>query len=57
MDLKLGQLVSVSPAEISDWVYVDNGKLVGGYTIRSHYNEMSSTKKKEFDRSVDFRMN
>ena len=29
--LKIGQVVSVNPDEISDWAYVDNGKLVGGY--------------------------
>lgn len=32
--LKLGQRVSVNPDEISDWAFIDNGKLVGGYTIR-----------------------
>jgi len=32
--LKLGQRVSVNPDEISDWAFVDNGNLVGGYTIR-----------------------
>lgn len=32
--LKIGQRVSVKPGEISDWAYIDKGKLVGGYTIR-----------------------
>ena len=32
--LKYGQRVSVNPDEISDWAYIDNGRLVGGYTIR-----------------------
>ena len=54
--LKLGQLVSVKPNEISDWLYVDNGKLVGGYTVRVHYNELSPTEKQEFDREADFTM-
>jgi uncharacterized protein YegJ (DUF2314 family) len=54
--LKLGQVVSVNPDEISDWVYINNGKLVGGYTIRAHYNELTGKQKKEFDRSADFRM-
>ncbi|HEX4202564.1 MAG TPA: DUF2314 domain-containing protein [Chthoniobacterales bacterium] len=54
--LKLGQVVSVNPNEISDWVYFNNGKLVGGYTIRAHYNELTPKQKKEFDRSADFRM-
>jgi uncharacterized protein YegJ (DUF2314 family) len=54
--LKVGQLVSVNPNEISDWVYLDNGKLVGGYTIRAHYNELTPDQKKEFDRQADFRI-
>lgn len=54
--LKVGQLVSVNPNEISDWVYIDNGKLVGGYTIRAHYNELTPEQKKDFDRQADFRM-
>jgi uncharacterized protein YegJ (DUF2314 family) len=54
--LKLGQLVSVNPDEISDWVYIKNGKLVGGYTIRAHYNELTPEQRKAFDRSADFRL-
>lgn len=54
--LKLGQVVSVNPDEISDWAYVDNGKLVGGYTIRAHYNQLSPDQKKEFLREADFKL-
>ena len=54
--LKLGQLVSVNPNEISDWLYVDNGKLFGGYTVRAHYNELSPEEKQEFDREADFKI-
>ena len=39
--LKVGARASVNPDEISDWSYVDHGKLVGGYTIRVLYAEMS----------------
>ena len=31
--VRLGQEVTVSPNEISDWMYVQDGRLVGGYTI------------------------
>jgi uncharacterized protein YegJ (DUF2314 family) len=54
--LKMGQVVSVNPDEISDWAYVDNGKLVGGYTIRVHYNELSPAEKKEFQQQADFKL-
>jgi uncharacterized protein YegJ (DUF2314 family) len=51
----LGQLVSVNPNEISDWLYVDDGKLVG-YTVRAHYIELSPQQKQEFDRAADFKI-
>jgi uncharacterized protein YegJ (DUF2314 family) len=54
--LQVGQLVSVNPNEISDWIYIDNGILVGGYTIRAHYNELTVQQKREFDRQADFRI-
>jgi uncharacterized protein YegJ (DUF2314 family) len=54
--LKLGQVVSVKPRDISDWLYVDNGKLVGGFTVRAHYDELSAQQKKAFDRDADFKI-
>jgi len=33
-----------------------NGKLVGGYTVRAHYNELSPQQKQEFDRKADFKI-
>ncbi len=54
--LKLGQIVSVHLKDISDWLYIDNGKLVGGYTVRVHYNELSPQQKQEFDRESNFKI-
>jgi uncharacterized protein YegJ (DUF2314 family) len=54
--LKMGQLVTVKPNEISDWMYIDNGTLVGGYTVRAHYNELTPQQKQEFDRGADFKI-
>jgi uncharacterized protein YegJ (DUF2314 family) len=54
--LKLGQVVSVDPKEISDWLYIDHGKLVGGYTVRVQYSELSKKEKQEFDRAADFKI-
>jgi uncharacterized protein YegJ (DUF2314 family) len=54
--LKLGQVVSVKRNEISDWLYIDNGTLVGGYTVRAHYNELTPQQKQEFDREADFKI-
>jgi len=49
-------MASVKPNEISDWLNIDNGKLVGGYTVRVHYNELSPQQKQEFDRRADFKI-
>jgi uncharacterized protein YegJ (DUF2314 family) len=55
-NIKIGDLVSVNPSEISDWAYVSNGKLVGGYTIRVRYKQMSPAEKAQFEKEVDFRI-
>jgi uncharacterized protein YegJ (DUF2314 family) len=54
--VKLGQAVSARSAEISDWMYVDHGKLVGGYTLRVLRDRMSPSDRAEFDRSVPFKV-
>jgi len=54
--LKMGELVSVNPTEISDWAYVDNGKLVGGYTIRLLHKDLSPERRKELEKESRFRI-
>ena len=52
--LKVGAQASVNPDEITDWSYVDNGKLVGGYTIRVLYAEMSPEERQDFEKRAEF---
>jgi uncharacterized protein YegJ (DUF2314 family) len=54
--VKMGVRVSVNPDEITDWAYVDDGKLVGGYTIRALYKNLSPDLRKEFERENRFRI-
>ncbi len=54
--LKMGSRASVNPDEITDWLYVDNGKLVGGYTIRVLYDDLPPDRKKEFENNADFKI-
>ena len=51
-NVKLGEKASVAPSDISDWMYVENGTLVGGGTIRVLYNRESSEGKKKFQRET-----
>jgi uncharacterized protein YegJ (DUF2314 family) len=53
-DISLGDKISVERARISDWMYVDDGKLVGGFTLRAIRKRMSKRERIEFDRSIPF---
>jgi uncharacterized protein YegJ (DUF2314 family) len=52
--LKMGARESVNPNEISDWAYVENGRLVGGYTIRLLYSELSPEGKQALEKEARF---
>jgi uncharacterized protein YegJ (DUF2314 family) len=54
-DLKLNDPVSFPPSEISDWIYLDDGKIVGGYTIRILRKHMSAQDAAEFDQHLQFK--
>ena len=54
--LQIGETLSVSKDLISDWKYVDEGILVGGFTIRVMREQLSDEKRKEFDRNLSFRI-
>ncbi|HWB61242.1 MAG TPA: DUF2314 domain-containing protein [Chthoniobacteraceae bacterium] len=54
--LKFGQHVSVNPDEISDWAYIDNGQLVGGYTVRVLAGGMDEAGKKKLQTQGNFRI-
>ena len=52
--LKLGAKASVNPDEISDWSYVENGRLVGGYTVRVLYSELTPQERMDFEKQAGF---
>ena len=53
-NVKIGQRVTVAPAEISDWMYIENRKLVGGETVRALRDRLSPRERANMDKSVDF---
>ena len=53
-NVKMGQKVSAAPSKISDWMYIDNRKLVGGYTLRVLRDALTPAERTDFDRSVPF---
>lgn len=47
--LVLNEEVEIDENWISDWFYIKDGKLVGGYTIRLIRNRMSVEEREQFD--------
>lgn len=59
VDLKathLGDEVTFSPAEISDWMYVQENRLIGGYTVRCLCRELSPAQRKQFEEELHCRV-
>ena len=54
--VKMGQKVTVAPAQISDWMYVENRKLVGGQTLRVMRDALSPAERADFDKGLPFRV-
>jgi uncharacterized protein YegJ (DUF2314 family) len=54
--LKAGDPVTFTRPEVSDWMAVDDGRLVGGFTLRVMRNRMSEEERAAFDAETDFRI-
>jgi len=55
-NVQLGQRVSVAPQDVTDWMFLKDGKLIGGYTTRVLYARMSPEDKAEFDKRAEFKI-
>lgn len=53
-NFKAGQKVSVPINEISDWMFLQDNKLVGGETLRVVRNAYTGEDRTEFDKSLPF---
>lgn len=53
-NVKMGQKAVVSASRISDWMYRENGKIVGGYTVRVLRDTLSPSERADFDKKVQF---
>jgi uncharacterized protein YegJ (DUF2314 family) len=51
-NLKVGDPATVSPSEVSDWMFVQDGKLVGGYTIRALFDMSSPAGRRKFEKET-----
>ena len=53
--LKFMERVEFLPAQITDWMYVESGYLVGGYTIQVVRDAMSMEERDAYDASAPYR--
>jgi uncharacterized protein YegJ (DUF2314 family) len=56
ISIKAGDTIEIDRDKVSDWMYLRNDTLIGGYTIRVLYNKMSGIEKKQFKRETRFIM-
>ncbi|WP_293309799.1 YegJ family protein [Pedobacter sp. UBA5917] len=50
--VKLNQKIGINRELISDWMSIENGRLIGGYTIRAIRDGIPEKDRAEFDRSI-----
>lgn len=55
-NVQLGEEVAVEPQDVSDWMFVKDGKLMGGFTTRVLYKRLSAQDKAEFDQKAQFKI-
>jgi len=53
-NMRLGQQITVAPEDLTDWMFVKNGKLMGGFTTRVLYGRLSPEEKARFREQVEF---
>lgn len=52
--LEAGEKVTIHEEDIVDWMVVEDGKLVGGYTIRLAVAQMSPEEREQFLETLDY---
>ncbi len=53
-NVRLGDRIVVDKERISDWMFVDRGQLVGGFTIRALRAQLSGAELATFDATLPF---
>jgi uncharacterized protein YegJ (DUF2314 family) len=50
-----GERVTIASPEIADWMFVENEKLVGGFSLREIRNHLSGAAREQFEKSMWFK--
>ena len=51
-----GDTIRVPQSALSDWLVIDDGRLVGGFSIRVLRDRLPAKDRAEFERSAGFRI-
>jgi uncharacterized protein YegJ (DUF2314 family) len=54
LKLEMGEKITIDEKDIVDWMIVEQGKLVGGYTIRLAVQRMSPEERERFLETLDY---
>lgn len=54
LKLEAGEKITIKEEDILDWMIVENGKLIGGYTIRLAVKRMSPEDRERFLETLDY---
>jgi uncharacterized protein YegJ (DUF2314 family) len=54
LKLEAGEKIKVNEADIVDWMIVEGGTLIGGYTIRLAVQRMSPEERERFLETLDY---
>lgn len=53
--LKYGDAVTIHSDAVGDWLYVDDGQLIGAFTLRVIYRRMSPAQQEAFKQQLDYK--
>jgi uncharacterized protein YegJ (DUF2314 family) len=51
-NVKLGDRIRIPEADISDWLYLRGGKMVGNYTLRALFKQMTATEVERYQKML-----
>lgn len=54
--VKLGDDISVEPSRVVDWMYIEDGRMVGGYTLRVLRDRMTPEQRRRYDEGRTFKI-
>ena len=52
--IQMGDQISVSIADISDWMIIEENRLLGGFTIHALRNNLTPSEREKFDNELGF---